>query len=281
MATLSQGSLTVQEQPQISLTVDPIITTTVSVLPQTQLLTTTEASSTDVLATEAAITQPPTTTRETSIIDVTTTEAGTTPPTTTGTSTNVTTETTYYDTPYTFGSTAEMPTNTETNVQMTEQATSTTNTLDNFVSDSHTEILDGNSNSVEARNSNTNLGLIVGSAIGGVVGIILLSLVAILTLIVVYQSRNYKKKLRDREAMNGVPQNISALDGIETKANLSYIPIFRQISTGDNVAYGEMANQDSSGLYETIDPSIEDSTTQLTSHTEQNKEDNTEYDYVN
>ena len=123
--------------------------------------------------------------------------------------------------------------------------------------------------------------------IGGVVGIILLTalvLITILTVAVVCLARKHKKfreSTRDREVKIGKAQRGNVAD-IETTANLSYIPVLHQISTGDNIVYGEMVNQDSNGLYETIDPPIEDSTTQLTSHTEESEvqEDSVEYDYV-
>ena len=127
--------------------------------------------------------------------------------------------------------------------------------------------------SEQFNNIATDLGVIVGSVVAGVVGIILLSVVAVLILIVAFLLRIYKKITGDKETRNdGVPPSVSTLSGIEMNANLSYIPVFHQISTGDNVAYGdqistknvaygEMVNQDSNGLYETI----KESTTQLTS----------------
>ena len=71
-----------------------------------------------------------------------------------------------------------------------------------------------------------------------------------------------------------VTQTVKIIDtqDVEVKANLSYIPVFCQISTESNIAYGEMANQDScNGLYESIAPPSEDSTTQLP-HKEQNEQ---------
>ncbi len=282
-ATLSQVSLTVQDQPQISLTVEPLIVTTalsVNSEASTADVTTTQPPTIEISTTDFPMATQFPTTVEASTTDITTTKDATTQPPTFTRVPTTTEAVTTYDTASIFESTTE---DTETNDQMTGQATSTTDTLDTFVSESHTEILDANSNNVEAGNSNGDLGLLVGSALAGVVGITLLSAVAILILIVVYQSRKYKKTTRDREIRTVVPQNINALDGIEMKANLSYISVFHQISTGDNVAYGEMVNQDSNELYEIIDPPIEDSTTQLTSHTEQSEvqEDNTEYDYAN
>ena len=49
---------------------------------------------------------------------------------------------------------------------------------------------------------------------------------------------------------------------IEVDTNPSYIPLCTQISTENNVAYGEVTmNQDGNNLYEIMDPPIEDSTT--------------------
>ena len=77
--------------------------------------------------------------------------------------------------------------------------------------------------------------LIIGSVVGGMVGIILLSAVVILTLALVYQSRKYRGKIaRERKVDTQTVQMISndTQDiGPEMKANLSYIPVFCQIST--------------------------------------------------
>ena len=119
-----------------------------------------------------------------------------------------------------------------------------------------------------------NFGLIIGSVIGGVVGIILLSAVVILSLVLVYQSRKYKRESVPKDSI-AMTQNVKIndeLDTIEVRDNLSYIPGFRQISTESNVAYGEAVNDDSNHLYESIDPPIEEGTTQL-AHSEQNGED--------
>ena len=121
------------------------------------------------------------------------------------------------------------------------------------------------------------LGLIAGSVIGGlVIIIILISVIVILTLALVCLARKYKRDLKDRETRIAIAQT-----NMEVKANHSYIPVFHQISTENNAAYGEMVNQDSNGVYETI-MSIETPTegnTQAQNDIEiQNKEDH--YDYI-
>ena len=122
-----------------------------------------------------------------------------------------------------------------------------------------TEILDGSGSSQQS--ASADLGLIIGSVVGGVVGIILLSAVIVLTLALVYQSRKYRRDgvIKDRETRIATTQNVKVNDAqdVEVKANLSYnvIPVFCQISTESNVAYGERVNQDScNGLYESIAP---------------------------
>ena len=280
IATLSQTSSTVQDQPQIALTVEPNVNAT-TVLPTSQgAPTSTEASSTDPLTI-----QPPTTGEPES-------PSSTTQPSTTtratASSKTVTVESTI------IGFTTEIPT---TGGTQTMQAPIIISMTDNPDTESPTtmtthpvtaEIPDGNSgqfNSTETGNSGrASLVLIVGLAMGGGMGIILLSpVIVILILVVVFQSRKYKRYLlRDRETVTRIaaPQNFSAPD-IEMKANDSYIPVLGQISTENNVAYGEMGcvNQESNDLYETIDPPIEDSTMQL-AYKEQN-EDDCGYDIVN
>lgn len=58
----------------------------------------------------------------------------------------------------------------------------------------------------------------------------LLSTVAILVLVVVYQSRKYRRDVREREARIDKAQNVNMMD-VETRPNDPYIPIFCQIST--------------------------------------------------
>jgi hypothetical protein len=99
-----------------------------------------------------------------------------------------------------------------------------------------------------------------------------------------YLVRKHKKRDsgngRDSEMRISVAEKTNKVD-IEVDTNPSYIPLITQITTENNVAYGEvMVNQDDDGLYEFMDPPIEDSTTQLT-HVEQSGEYTTEYDYVN
>ena len=70
---------------------------------------------------------------------------------------------------------------------------------------------------------------------------------------------------------------------IEVDTNPSYIPLCTQISTENNVAYGEvMMNQDGNDLYEIMDPPIiEDSTTQLAQDGWSGEYTTEYYDYVN
>ena len=65
----------------------------------------------------------------------------------------------------------------------------------------------------------------------------------------------------------------SDAEGVAVKANLSYIPVFRQISTENNAAYGEAANHDRKYcLYEpVIAPPSKGSATQ-SPHMEQSEE---------
>jgi hypothetical protein len=121
------------------------------------------------------------------------------------------------------------------------------------------------------------------TAVGAVVGaVILLSAIAILILIIACLIRKHKKKDsrngRDSEMRTSVVENTNIVD-IAVDTNLSYIPLVTQITTENNVAYGEVTvNQDGDGLYEIMDPPIEDSTAQL-AHVEQSGDEY--YDYVN
>ena len=104
--------------------------------------------------------------------------------------------------------------------------------------------------------------------VGAVVGaVILLSAIAILILLMACLVR--KKKILERDSGNGREMRISMAEkidtvGVEVATNPSYIPLCTQISTENNIAYGEVTvNQDGNNLYETMDPPIEDSTTQF------------------
>ena len=69
---------------------------------------------------------------------------------------------------------------------------------------------------------------------------------------------------------------------IEVDTNPSYIPLCTQISTENNVAYGEVTmNQDDNDLYEIMDPPIEDSTTQFAQDGQSGEYTTEYYDYVN
>ena len=106
---------------------------------------------------------------------------------------------------------------------------------------------------------------VVGGAVGSLVVTIILALVLVLTVTLLI--RKYKSESRSIEARIAMAQNFNTAY-IKMKANDSYIPISRQISTKDNIAYGEL---DNSGGYEQV----------LVAYKEKNEEDNTEYDYIN
>ena len=129
-----------------------------------------------------------------------------------------------------------------------------------------------------AGQSNGNLGIIIGSVVGGLVGIILLSVLVVLTLALVYQSRKYKGDLRDSETRIATAQNHGDTLNVEMKANQSYIPVFREISTENNAAYGETVNKNSSDGYLTIIASSESNTQTYEIIETQNEEDH--YDYI-
>jgi hypothetical protein len=120
-------------------------------------------------------------------------------------------------------------------------------------------------------------------SVGAVVGaVILLSAISVLMLIIAYLVWKLKKKDsgNGREMGSSTAEKTDIVD-IEADTNPSYIALVTQITTENNVAYGEVTvNQDGDGLYEIMDPPIEDSTAQLT-HVEQSGEYTTEYDYVN
>ena len=124
-----------------------------------------------------------------------------------------------------------------------------------------------------------------GAAIGVVVGIIILLLI-LSVLALVCLGIKYK---RSRESARGsfrergidmVAQNVHAVD-VETKANLSYVPVFRQILTGDNIAYER--NQAGNGGYLTIIAPTEDyAQVHGNIETQQNEEESHDvsYDYI-
>ena len=74
---------------------------------------------------------------------------------------------------------------------------------------------------------------IVGSAVGGVLGAVLLTTVAILILALVLLVRKYRRDLKRKETGIATVRTLN----IDMNAHLSYIPVFHQISTGNNVAY--------------------------------------------
>jgi hypothetical protein len=116
------------------------------------------------------------------------------------------------------------------------------------------------------------------AAVGGAV--ILLSAIVVLILIMAYLVRKHKKKDSGNiEMRTSVAEKTNNTVDIEVDTNPSYIPLVTQITTENNVAYGEVTvNQDGDGLYEIMDPPIEDSTAQL-AHVEQSGDEY--YDYVN
>ena len=157
------------------------------------------------------------------------------------------------------------------------QTTHSTVTMDSLTltDDSNTDsstktngrpILIEDPNRSSQQSDNADLGLIVGSVVGGLVGIILLSVIIILTLALVYLARKYKRELRKRE-MIGMAKDGKALDvAVPLKDNQSYIPI------PNSVAYGEMVS---------TNPSFKVCATQF-AHNEQNEGDTEEdHDSVN
>ena len=122
--------------------------------------------------------------------------------------------------------------------------------------------------------------------VGAVVGaVILLSAIVILILLMACLIR--KNKILKRDLGNGREMRISMVEktdavDIEVATNPSYIPLYTQISTENNVAYGEVTvNQDGNDLYEIMDPPIEDSTTQLAQDGRSGEYTTEYYDYVN
>ena len=255
--TLSHSSFTSQDQPQISLTV----VTTIPVLLTTLPLTITEVSTPDITTT-----QSPITITEASSTDLPTTQSLTTTEALSIAATH----------PYITNTVAIDAKTIQTSSMSTTESLPMTKTATQSL------ITMTNPNSVNLRQPNSDLRLIIGSVVGVIAGTILLPLpFAILILLVVYQSRKYKRYLGDRETRIDMAQNDNTIN-IETKANDSYVPVFCQISTEDNFAYDEIVNQDSNNinLYEIVDPSVIAITAQLT-HKEHNREATTEDDYVN
>ena len=303
--SLSEASSMTPDQPQISLTVEPVITMTVPVLSSTQPLTTTAIdpptthAPTSTEATSMATTESPTTAK------ALTTAAATEPPTTitdaltTAVATEPTTITT--DALTTAAATESPTTDALTTAAATEPPTTTTTealiftdlpstqpltaitvqTTSTVIMDSLTPTDDSNTDSptktngrlvltddsrISQQSDNADLGLIVGSIVGGVVGIILLSAVIILTLALVYLARKYKRELRKRE-MIGMAKDGKALD-VEVPLK-AYIPI------PNNVACGEMVSTNA------YDPPFEVCATQFV-HNEQNEGDTEEdHDIIN
>ena len=125
--------------------------------------------------------------------------------------------------------------------------------------------------------------------VGAVVGaVILLSAITVLVLLMACLVRKNKILKRNLNPENGREMRRSMVEktdtvDIEVDTNPSYISLCTQISTENNVAYGEVTmNQDGNDLYEIMDPPLEDSTTQL-AQDGRSGEYTTEYcyDYVN
>ena len=188
---LDQASSTEQHQPQITLIVEPIMSTTV--LPTTEPLT-------------------------------------------------VTTQTTTTES-------VELPT--------TQLLLTTTNTISDALSEAMTTIATAVVTLRQVPSSNIDVGLIIGSVVGGVVGIILLSALIVVTLALVYLAGKYKGVTRNRNSRISMEQYSDTLN-METKANQSYVPVFREILTKNNTAYSERVNKDSNDGYLTIIASTED-----------------------
>ena len=125
---------------------------------------------------------------------------------------------------------------------------------------------------------------LVGSIVGAV---ILLSAITVLILLMAYLVRKNKILKRELNSGNGREMRSSMAEKTDTvdivvDTNPSYIPLCTQISTENNVAYGEVTmNQDGNDLYEIMDPPIEDSTTQFVQDGRSGEYTTEYYDYVN
>ena len=156
-------------------------------------------------------------------------------------------------------------------------------------SDHTTEMTDGSTTTNQpspaevvptTMNGGSSVGVIVGSLIGVIMLVSLLSTVAILVLVVAYQSRKYKRDImRERETRIDRSQNGNIMVDIETKPNDSYIPTFRQTLIEGNAIYGWGENRVSDDGYSTIAQSTSDSTrgNAQESVTEQNEENYYEF----
>ena len=126
-----------------------------------------------------------------------------------------------------------------------------------------------------------------GAVICSIIAILIVSIVICLLIFVLRRRRNLNKNNYTPPAaaqrfggIDVVAQNINAVD-VETKANLSYVPVFRQILTGDNIAYER--NQAGNGVYLTIIAPTEDyAQVHGNIETQQNEEESHDvsYDYI-
>lgn len=118
-----------------------------------------------------------------------------------------------------------------------------------------------------------DVALIAGAVVGGVVVMAALSIIVMLTLAWVYAARRYRTVLR-----NGGARTTTSRDdnlAVEMKVNKSYVPVDHNISTEQNVAYGQHS----------FDNSMDEMTKNAaylstTHHTSTHGENEGEYDYI-
>ncbi len=147
------------------------------------------------------------------------------------------------------------------------------------------------SSSSQQLRAQVDVGVVVGSIIGTVVAIILLSAVIVLTLALVHLARKYKSVTKGQlqGTRIAMAQNTYTLD-MEMNSNDAYAPFMSRLdSMESNAAYGgtTAVNQESNNVYETIksiDTPGEDITEAHDStETNQNEDDltgSTVYEYI-
>ena len=86
--------------------------------------------------------------------------------------------------------------------------------------------------------SSRDVAVLIAGIMVTVLVIILIATVAILIMVILSLSRKYRREVKERETRIPTSQNVNMVD-IDTRANVSYIPMFHQILTEDNAAYGK------------------------------------------
>ena len=217
-ATLNQASFIKQDHPQISLTIEPIISTTVPLT--TRPLTTTQASTTDLPTTQlpttttepedlstAATPQPLTTTRASTTTEVTI--IGTEFTTGSATETQTTDDAQTTKTPAT--STADVPSPATTNLATTTggplltdnstiRETFTTTAAPATVEDSDSTIVTISETTADTANAggvveqkSFNIGTLAGAVVSGIIAILLVLIIIILLVLVLRRRRSGQK----------------------------------------------------------------------------------------